>query len=367
VQYYLEKNVLDAALDRIRFLYDEFDEVIVTSSGGKDSTVCFHLAMQVAREKNRLPLNLMFIDQEAEWQNTIDYQRTLFYREDVKPYWLQIPMKMFNSANMEEGYRDLWKPGNKWMREKEPIAIKENTYGTEYFYNIFDSFIRKEFKGKSACYIGGVRCEESPDRRLGLTCKAKYKGETWGKNVSVKEKKYTFYPLYDWSYKDIWAFIARNKIPYNKIYDIQYSYGINERRSMRVSNLHHENAIGDLIRASEFEHETWNKLQEVIKGANSIKHLPETTLCPKELPFMFKDWKEYRDFLLEKLVDDKFKEVFRKRFLQMDQKFERWEYLNLMYNKQIETILINDWYFLILDNLENSREAKNYLNKRRAL
>ena len=364
MQYYLEKNVLEAALDRIRWIYDEFDEVMISSSGGKDSTVCFHLALQVAREKNRLPVNLLFIDQEAEWQSTIDYQKTLMYRDDVKPYWMQIHMKMFNSANFHEGFRELWKPGEKWLREKDPIAIKENTYGTQRFGDLFNRIVRKEFEGKSACSIGGVRCEESPNRRTALTHCAKYKGETWGAYLNIEEKKYTFYPIYDWSYKDVWAYIAKNNLPYNKIYDAQYAYGLPVLK-MRVSNLHHETAIKSLIHASELEPETWNKLQEFVVGSNSIKQLPDTINCPNKLPFMFKDWREYRDFLLEKLVEPQFKSKFANKFKLMDAKYERYEQINDVYRAQIGAILRNDIYFTGLLNFEGTGKIKEFRREKR--
>jgi len=365
LQYYLEKNVLEAALERMRWLYDEFEEVVISSSGGKDSTVIFNLALQVAGEKNRLPVNLLFIDQEAEWQSTIDYQKSLMYREDVKPYWMQIPMKMYNSANFKEGFRELWKPGEEWMREKDPISKKENIYGTERFVELFKQILIQEFQGKKACNVGGVRCEESPNRRSALTQRPVYKGETWGKILSSKEQKYTFYPIYDWSYRDVWAYIAKNNLPYNRIYDIQYSYGLPITK-MRVGNLHHETAILALTYASEFEPETWNKVQGAVLGSNSIRQLPETIYCPEELPFMFKDWREYRDYLLEKLVEPQFQEKFAAKFTRMDVKYERYEFINDVYQAQITAILTNDVYFTKLQNFEGQEALRLFKREKKA-
>jgi predicted phosphoadenosine phosphosulfate sulfurtransferase len=64
--YYGNKTVYEMALERIEYIFDEFENVSVNFSGGKDSTVTLNLALTVAEKKGRLPLKVMFIDQEAE-------------------------------------------------------------------------------------------------------------------------------------------------------------------------------------------------------------------------------------------------------------------------------------------------------------
>ena len=36
---YLEKNVLDATFERLEFIFDHFDNIYFSASGGKDSSV----------------------------------------------------------------------------------------------------------------------------------------------------------------------------------------------------------------------------------------------------------------------------------------------------------------------------------------
>ena len=99
---YMKDNVFDAALDRIRWIFDEFDEVVVNVSGGKDSTVVWELCRIVAKEKGRLPLKTLFVDQEAEWQATIDIIQYMMECPDIEPLWYQVPFKLFNATSVEE-------------------------------------------------------------------------------------------------------------------------------------------------------------------------------------------------------------------------------------------------------------------------
>ncbi len=51
MKIYKSRNVFDAALERIMIFFDEFPNLIVGFSGGKDSTVTLNLALKVAEEK----------------------------------------------------------------------------------------------------------------------------------------------------------------------------------------------------------------------------------------------------------------------------------------------------------------------------
>lgn len=316
-EYYYNENVYSASLRRIEYIFDNFEQVVVGFSGGKDSTVVLQLALQVAEKKNRLPLEVFFIDQEGEWDCTIDYVRQIMYDPRVKPAWLQVPMVLFNATatNGHDQWLHCWYPGEKWLRDKDPISIKENTYGTERFHELFSAYIDKTYPDKSVAYLAGVRCEESPKRKINITGAQKgkplYKWIFWGKVSNAALHHYTFYPIYDWDFRDVWKAIHDNGWPYCKLYDYQFQHGV-KVRDMRVSNVHHETAIQNLWYMQEVEPDLWNRLTERLDGINTSAVLNKELFEIKELPYMFKDWEEYRDYLLENLItDEERREAFR--------------------------------------------------------
>ena len=160
------QNVYEAAKDRLRWIYDEFPNVVVSYSGGKDSDVVLNLAIEIATEKGRLPQKVAFLDQEAEYQATVDHVRSVMYREDVTPYWFQMPIKIFNATSADEQWLECWSPDDEgdWMHEKDPISIKENVYGTDRFAEAFTKIMGKIWPDEKSCFIAGVRTEESPSR-----------------------------------------------------------------------------------------------------------------------------------------------------------------------------------------------------------
>ena len=342
MKHYLKSNVYEAAKKRIEYIFDEFPNVLVTCSGGKDSTVCLELSLEVAKEKNRLPLEVVFIDQEGEWQCVIDYVRTVMDRPEVDNKWLQVPFKIFNAASVEEQWLQCWEEGKEWLRDKEPDAITENVYGTDRFKWMFTKYIGYHYPDTKTAIIGGVRCEESPGRMKGLTTHPTYKHITYGSVQNKSKDHYTFYPIYDWSYTDVWKAIHENKWDYCKLYDYQYQYGIRPR-SMRVSSVHHEQSLVTLYYLQEVEPVTWDKLVKRLKGINTAGHLKEGMYSPKELPYMFSSWLEYRDYLLEKITPPEHKEKMLKQF-NRDLRNYIPEIHSKLIHMQIECVLANDYH-----------------------
>lgn len=359
IKVYKKESVFDEALNRIRRLFDEFPNIVVGVSGGKDSTVVFQLSLMVAREKNRLPLKVMWLDQEIEWEATVEQIKRIMYHEDVEPIWLQVPFVLFNATSTTEHWLHCWdeKEKEKWMRDKDPISIKENTFNEIRFARMFPAVFKTMFPDTKTCYIAGVRAEESPARKMALTQQLTYKDITWGKILDRKREHYTFYPIYDWSFLDVWKAIHDNKWDYNRIYDYQYQYGI-PLHEMRVSNLHHETAVHSLFYLQEVEPHTYEKASQRIGGLDMAGKMGREDYFVRDLPFMFKDWKEYRDFLLEKLIsNEKWKAGFKKKFDVMDKKYAEIVGKDKMWKMQVQSILTNDWELIKINNWERTPEV----------
>lgn len=61
-KHYQDADVHAATLSRLRLVFRNFERVCVAFSGGKDSSVTLQLALDVARELGRSPVDVLFID-----------------------------------------------------------------------------------------------------------------------------------------------------------------------------------------------------------------------------------------------------------------------------------------------------------------
>lgn len=360
-QVYTHRDVLTAARERVSYVFDNFDKIIVSISGGKDSTATCYLALQEAHKRHR-KIGIFFLDEEVDYQATVDQVRYLMtlYPENTIPMWYQIEFKLTNATSLNEGQLICWESGKHkiWMRHKEPFAIQHKPWdpATETvrnknkgfgFYDVLENFERYQ---KDAAFLVGLRATESMNRWRAVSRHPGYKDCYW--STKRKGGAISFYPIYDWNFSDVWRFIYDNKLRYNKIYDYQWKQGV-PMSEMRISSLIHEKSFKAICELPAFEPETYDKLLHRIDGIQvaQLYGKDNKMLRCRKLPKNYKTWREYRDFLLKTYPDASKKDIFVRRF---SKQLEN-EYVA---RQQCRQLLLNDYENdLPIDNKPDPRQA----------
>lgn len=336
---YQEKNVYEAAIERINILLDEFEELYISFSGGKDSSVLLHLLIQEAKKRNRIPINVLFIDLEAQYKATINHvTEMLTDNSDIKAYWICLPLNLRNAVSIYQPQWVCWNQENKdiWVREMpqhDCVINKDNMLEewNQWFYDgmEFEEFIIKfgmwirDLKNKKTACLVAIRTDESLHRFLAVKKnkeESKYKGLNW--TTYVRKDLYNAYPIYDWRTEDIWTAVGKFNLKYNKIYDLIYMTGrsIHEARICQPYGDDQRKGL-DLFR--KVEPETWFKVVERVAGANygNIYRGLKIMGNGKVIKPDHYTWREYANFLLNTIPKYQ-AHIYKER---IDQFFTWWE------------------------------------------
>jgi len=359
-QVYINKTVLEAAQERISYIFDEFENIIVSISGGKDSTVLAHLTLTEANRRGR-KVGLFFLDEEVVYDSTIKQVEYLMnlYPENTIKLWLQIEFNLTNATSLTEGQLKCWEAGKHkiWMRSKRADSIqhkpwdqaKETIRDKNKGFGFYDALENFQNSRRDTAFLIGLRATESPNRWRAVSKNPGYKDVYWC--TKMPHGNVAFYPLYDWNFHDVWKYIYDNKLKYSKIYDYMWKKGMG-LQEIRVSSLIHEKSFKALVELPEFEPKTYDRLLKRIKGISvgNLYGKDNKMLRVQSLPKNFKNWIEYRDFLLETYPDEEKKQIFIKRFS---------KHLNNNYvaRQQCRQLVLNDYENnLPIDNRPDPRE-----------
>ncbi len=278
----INKNVYEAFLERIDYIFKEFDNIYVSFSGGKDSGLLFNLAVDYIKQNcPHRKIGVFHQDFEAQYEKTTEYVTKMFeeHADYIDPYWVCLPMKCKTPMSNYSLYWYPWddEDSDSWIRsmpDKPYIINLDNNILDYYEYKmpheeLYRGFSRWYHKirggGKTACLLG-IRADESLTRYSSFVNKKNlYNGQTW--ITEIFKDVYTVSPLYDWRTNDVWTANARFSYTYNGIYDLYYKAGLNVSQ-MRVASPFNEWAVQSLNIYRVIEPHTWTKLVGRIQGAN---------------------------------------------------------------------------------------------------
>ncbi|MFW5944944.1 MAG: phosphoadenosine phosphosulfate reductase [Bacteroidota bacterium] len=283
---YKDTNVYEASKQRMDYIFSEFDRIYLSVSFGKDSGVMLNMAIEAARKHGKLPVNVLFVDLEAQYKHTISYAERMMALPEVNPYWVALPIHLRNAVSQIQSHWLCWDPEKKdaWVRDMPEQAISDENYFSFFRRGMeFEDFV-PEFADwfsngeKTACLVG-IRSDESLNRfrTIRNDNKIPYDGKIWSTKLFPDTDKeiYNFYPLYDWRTEDIWIANGRFGWDYNKIYDLMYLAGVSIHKQ-RLCQPFGDDQRNGLYLFKILEPETWRKVVNRVEGANFGNRYSET-------------------------------------------------------------------------------------------
>ncbi len=324
---YKEADVYEASQERMKFIFEEFDRIYLSFSGGKDSGVMLNLFIDYMREHGiTKKIGVMILDNEANYEDSIEFMHLIIQAnlDLLDVYWCCLPITLPCTVSSYAVDWQCWgeRDKDRWIRpmpdqdyivnaDNCPFDFFEEDMQYDEFWDKFgDWYAQGE---RTACLIG-IRTTESLNRFRAIMNERKesWKSRSWTKRNT--KFVYNCYPIFDWRTEDIWTANAKYEWEYNKLYDVFYKAGI-PVHSMRVASPFMSESKSSLGLYRVIDPGTWAKLCARVQGANfvatygkqlgyrSIKLPPNHT------------WKSFTKFLLDTLPEE-VANNFRQRFIQ---------------------------------------------------
>jgi predicted phosphoadenosine phosphosulfate sulfurtransferase len=205
LKQYAEQDVMTAAQERIRYVFDNLPRIYVSFSGGKDSTVMLHLVMDEAKRRDR-KIGVLVIDLEAQYKVTMQHVAEMLetYRANAEVFWVCLPIALRNAVSQYAPRWCCWDPEMReaWVREmpEHPGVISD----VEFFPFFVPRMEFEEFdvlfgvwysQGQDTAAFIGIRCDESLNRFRTIASRSKemFNGQRY--TTKIAENLFNvFYP-----------------------------------------------------------------------------------------------------------------------------------------------------------------------------
>lgn len=321
----LNISVLEASRNRISKVFDDFERIYISFSGGKDSTVMTHLVLDEARKRG-VKVGLLIIDLEAQYKATIEHIEEMIdmYKDVIDLHWFCGELLLRNAVSDFEPKWVCWDESKKdvWVRQKPKLASDLSQYDFYVpkmeFEELMVLFGEWYSQNKMCAGFIGIRSDESLHRYRAITSQKKdltHKGYKW--TTKLNSKLYNAYPIYDWRTEDIWIYHLKNKeYPHNKVYDLMTKAGV-KFGDQRLCQPYGDDQKKGLWLYHILEPMTWYRLINRVSGVNSGALYVKERGSINGNTYIEKPenhtWESYTNFLLRSLPK-KTQENYKQRF-----------------------------------------------------
>src|SRR6056297_560678 len=238
-EYNQKLNVYDAANERLAFIFENFERVYLSFSGGKDSGCLLNLVLDFMKKHGiKRKLGIQIMDNEANYEMSVQFMHDMIRqnRDMLDVYWCCLPITLPCTVSSFDVDWRCWGEAekDKWVRpmpdddyivnlENHPFDFFQKNMHYDRFW---DGFAEWYSQGKSCANMIGIRTSESLNRYRAIMNEEKetLKGRMWTKKNTAHT--YNVYPIFDWTGEDVWVANAKFGWEYNKLYDIFYMAGV---------------------------------------------------------------------------------------------------------------------------------------------
>lgn len=312
----LKENVYVASCKRLNYIFEKFDHVVVSFSGGKDSGVLLELVYSVYKKnKHTSKVSVYHLDYEGGYNQTTEYiNRCMGKYLEFDYYHICLPISASCGISMYQSSWIPWDPTKKdiWVKQPPEHAITLKNHNFDFFQvgmkdYIFQQklskWLHQKLNAKRTAVLVGIRAQESLNRYHSVTrTNTLTMFEKIPYSKCIYHNIFNFYPLYDWNSEDIWTAYGKFNWDYNKLYDLYYQAGVS-LNEMRVANPFHDCGVHALKLYRAIEPKTWSKLLGRVNGANFAAIYGGSKVVGYRKVSLPKghSWRSYVNFLLNTL------------------------------------------------------------------